>query len=239
MAKSEILLKNGIKFFNKCNVVHNEKYDYSKSEYKGTAYKIVVICPIHGDFLQKAATHYSGHGCPKCAKLLYGNGKRSNTKSFIEKAKLIHGDRYIYNKVDYKNSDINVIIICKEHGDFEQAPRTHLSDKGCPKCNLYVGYSRSQWVNYNKNKEGIFYIIKCWNENEKFYKIGITGRSVKERYPYKETMPYMYEVTKEVKSRDLDYIWNLEKEYKRNLKDFKYKPLIKFAGGSVECFTKI
>jgi 4-hydroxy-L-threonine phosphate dehydrogenase PdxA len=64
------------KFFKKCNEAHNQKYDYSKSEYKGTVHKILIICPIHKEFLQKAATHYSGHGCPKCAKLLYGNGKR-------------------------------------------------------------------------------------------------------------------------------------------------------------------
>jgi len=171
--------------------------------------------------------------------VLYGSGKRSNTETFVKKAKLLHKDIYNYNKVDYKNSDTNIIITCKEHGDFEQAPRTHLSKKGCPKCNLYMGYSRSQWVNYNKGKEGTFYIIKCWNKDENFYKIGITGKSIKERYNYIGTMPYNYEIIKEIKSLNLDYIWNLEKEYKRNLKDFKYKPLIKFAGASVECFTKI
>ncbi len=237
--REDIILKNRAKFFDSCIRIHDNKYNYSKSEYKGTAHKIVIICPIHGEFLQKAATHYSGHGCSKCARLLYGNGKRSNTKEFIEKAKTIHENTYIYDKVNYVNSDINVIIICKEHGEFEQAPRTHLSNKGCPKCNLYVGYSRSQWINYNKDNEGIFYIIKCWNENEEFYKIGITGRTIKERYNYIRTMPYNYEIIKEEKSTDLDYIWNLEKEYKRKLKDLRYKPLIKFAGGSVECFTKI
>lgn len=227
------------KFFEKCNKIHNQKYDYSKSEYKGTVHKILIVCPTHGEFLQKAATHYSGHGCPECAKLLYGNGKRSNTKRFVEKAKVIHGNTYIYDRVNYKDADSKVIIVCKEHGEFEQMPRTHLSNKGCAKCNLYVGYSRSQWVNYNKGKEGIFYIIKCWNEKEEFYKIGITGKTIKERYNYIRTMPYNYKIINEVKSSDLNYIWNLEKNYKKKLKDFKYKPLIKFAGGSVECFTKI
>ena len=226
------------KFFNKSNTIHNRKYDYSKSEYKGTVYKILIICPIHGEFSQKAAAHYSGHGCPKCARLLYGSGKRLNTEIFIKKAKLLHKDTYIYDKTDYKNSDTNVIITCKEHGDFEQAPRTHLSKKGCPKCNLYMGYTRSQWVNFNIGKKGTFYVLKCFDENEIFYKIGITGKTIKERYPYVGNMPYNYEIIQEINSEDLNYIWDLEKEYKKKLREFKYKPLKKFSGGSLECFTK-
>lgn len=37
---------------------------------------------------------------------------------FIEKSKKIHGDKYDYSKVDYKNSKTGVKIICPIHGDF-------------------------------------------------------------------------------------------------------------------------
>lgn len=54
---------------------------------------------------------------------------------FVQKAKLIHGDRYVYSLVDYKEGDIKVKIICREHGVFEQKPIYHLKSRGCPECN--------------------------------------------------------------------------------------------------------
>lgn len=161
------------------------------------------------------------------------------TQDIIEKAKKIHGNKYDYSNVEYKNANTKVKIICKEHGEFKQNPRGHLSNNGCPSCNKYVGYSKSQWINYNKEKEGIFYIIKVFDENEIFYKIGITGKSIQERYKYTGNIPYNYEIIEEIKSKNLEYIWNLEKENKKILKDFKYKPLKSFAGSSVECFSKL
>lgn len=48
-----------------------------------------------------------------------------------------------------------------------------------------------------------------------------------------------YTVDIMLESKNLEYIWNLEKENKKILKDFKYKPLKSFAGSSVECFSKL
>ena len=56
------------------------------------------------------------------------------TEEFIAKAKAVHGDRYDYSKVEYVNNQTKVCIICKEHGEFWQAPYTHLNGHGCPKC---------------------------------------------------------------------------------------------------------
>lgn len=54
--------------------------------------------------------------------------------SFIENAKSLHGDIYDYSKVKYSKSFINVSIICKNHGIFEQSPNSHLNGRGCSKC---------------------------------------------------------------------------------------------------------
>ena len=56
------------------------------------------------------------------------------TASFIAEAKEIYGDRYDYSKVDYKNRDHRVTIVCPIHGDFQIYAREHLDGKGCPKC---------------------------------------------------------------------------------------------------------
>ena len=62
------------------------------------------------------------------------NSKKSNTNEFIIKAIEIHGDKYDYSKVEYKNNKNKVCIICVEHGDFLQTPSNHLLGQKCPKC---------------------------------------------------------------------------------------------------------
>lgn len=37
--------------------VHGDKYDYSKSEYRGSDSKVCVICPTHGEFWPTANNH--------------------------------------------------------------------------------------------------------------------------------------------------------------------------------------
>lgn len=56
------------------------------------------------------------------------------TESFIAEAKEIYGNRYDYSKVEYKNKDHKVTIICPIHGEFQVYAREHLDGKGCPKC---------------------------------------------------------------------------------------------------------
>jgi hypothetical protein len=57
-----------------------------------------------------------------------------NKEEFIEKAKEIHGDKYDYSLLEYKNNKTKIKIICKYHGIFEQTTKTHLSRNGCAKC---------------------------------------------------------------------------------------------------------
>jgi hypothetical protein len=61
---------------------------------------------------------------------------KMDNKTFIEKARLIHGNKYDYSLVNYVTNRIKIKIICPIHGEFEQIPRDHLSKKGCIKCGL-------------------------------------------------------------------------------------------------------
>lgn len=56
------------------------------------------------------------------------------TQIFIEKARAKHGDCYGYGRVVYVRNSDKIIITCKQHGDFEQAPKDHLNGRGCPSC---------------------------------------------------------------------------------------------------------
>ena len=60
--------------------------------------------------------------------------KKLTKEEFILKARQIHGWKYDYSKVEYKNARTKVIIICPEHGEFKQTPDNHLHGFGCKTC---------------------------------------------------------------------------------------------------------
>lgn len=118
-------------FINKSKQIYGDKFSYEKSIYEDRTKNIIITCKIHGDFLQKPIDHLRNVcGCSMCA----GRGKQLDTKTFIEKSKLVHGDLYDYSLVNYKKWNIKVDIICKTHGKFSQYPNGHLFKHGCPKC---------------------------------------------------------------------------------------------------------
>ena len=116
-------------FLERARIIHKDKYDYSKMQYVDSHTKILIICPVHGEFWQRPHNHLRSAGCPRCA------GSYSITKDeFIEKAQEIHKGKYDYSKVNYVNYSTKVCIICPEHGEFWQTPNIHLYGGGCPAC---------------------------------------------------------------------------------------------------------
>ena len=120
-------------FIDKARRVHNDKYNYSKVEYVNSKTKVCIICPKHGEFWQMPHDHLNHRGCSKCT-----NKKRLSTEEFIKRAREIHGNKYDYSKVEYKNSTTKVCIICPIHGEFWIYPLHHINkgrnQRGCPKC---------------------------------------------------------------------------------------------------------
>lgn len=121
-------------FIERATEVHNGKYDYSKVEYKNAQTKVVIICPIHGEFLQSAYGHLEGRGCPICG-IESSKKKQAHTKDeFVMNAIKVHGDKYDYSRINYINNYTKVCIVCPEHGEFWQSPSHHLQGSGCPLC---------------------------------------------------------------------------------------------------------
>ena len=121
-------------FIKKARSVHGDKYGYDKVEYYGVHTKVCIICPEHGDFWQSPGNHLHGNGCPKCGYNTTADSRRLSLSDFIKKANEIHNCKYDYNKVDYKDSNTKVCIICSKHGEFWQKPASHTQGRGCPKC---------------------------------------------------------------------------------------------------------
>jgi very-short-patch-repair endonuclease len=135
-------------FIKRAKLVHGDKYDYSKVDYKSAHTKIIIGCSKCGDYEQKPNGHLSGQNCPKC------RGFYKTNEQFIKEARQIHGDKYDYSKVDYKNSSTKIIIICKEHGEIEQVPSSHLSGQGCYKCANNMLKTRDEFISDSKKLHG-------------------------------------------------------------------------------------
>lgn len=145
-------------FVDDARKVHGDKYDYSKVRYLNNLTKVIITCPIHGDFEQSPSGHLQGYGCPAC-----GGVKKGTTETFIERAKEIHGNKYDYIETIYTTAFNKVKIICPVHGVFYQVAHEHLRGCGCPKCGQ--SHMETDVMNYLEGKR-IKYIPQYKYDNQ-------------------------------------------------------------------------
>jgi hypothetical protein len=225
-------------FIEQATKIHGDFYNYDKVKYKGTHEKVTIQCRVHGEFEQTPNSHLKGGGCPECATLKGAKSRTKSTEQFIKEAKEVHGSKYLYTNTKYTGALDSAEIECVEHGAFHQSASNHLRGAGCPNCVVKLGgWSKSDFIKRAKGRVCTFYTLRCFNEQEEFYKIGITMRTVEGRYYGYTNMPYEYEVISEIKG-SAGFIWDLEFAEKRKLKKFGYHPKIYFKGSKTECFTQ-
>lgn len=123
-----------IHFMEKANKIHNNFYTYTQVEFVNAVTKVKIICPVHGIFEQTPNIHLTGSGCQTCAMERSKTACKKDIQQFIEDAKKIHNNNYLYNKVVYGGSFSSVDIICPKHGVFSQLAANHLQGCGCPAC---------------------------------------------------------------------------------------------------------
>lgn len=129
-------------FIEKACKVHGEKYDYSKTNYLGTSEKIIIICPKHGEFIQTPNHHInSKSGCQECSGC-----KKVTTEDLIRRGNIIHNNKYDYSKVICNGNKRYVIIICSQHGEFQQSPNAHLRGQGCSYCAGNALYTQERFI---------------------------------------------------------------------------------------------
>lgn len=99
-----------------------------------------MVCPVHGPFEQIPMVHLkSPTGCKDCTKETRPAPGTLTQETYLEKAKLKHGDRYDYSKTVYTGALNKLTIVCKEHGSFPQTASKHLEGRGCPECGKMAG----------------------------------------------------------------------------------------------------
>lgn len=121
----------------RATALHGTKYGYDKVVYRNKRTKIIVTCPIHGDFEQFPLDHavaVRGYGCTRCGHQEIAARRRFTKADFVRKAREVHGNRYIYEQTIYQGARQKVTIACSEHGAFSQTADSHLQGIGCPTC---------------------------------------------------------------------------------------------------------
>lgn len=238
-------------FLNKAILIHGNNYDYSKTIYIDYNNKIEIICKIHDSFWQNVGDHLNGNGCPKCGRQSFIDTMTTSDEDFINKANIVHNFKYDYSNMNYNRITKKFNFYCELHGNNIQTRGNHLAGKGCTKCGRIRtvaynsknpgGWSITSWKNkaqVSKHFDSFkVYVIKCWNDEEDFYKIGRTFNTIKKRFNNRDLLPYNYEVIK-IYEDVAENIHKLETTLKQKNKNNKYLPLIYFAGNQ-ECFSKI
>lgn len=111
-------------FVNKSNIIHDNKYDYSKTDYINSVTKVIIICKNHGEFMCSPNNHLNSKGCPKCfmfySKISIGWLKY---REITDKCKIIHFE----NEGEYAipNTLYKADGYCKETNTIYEFHGTH------------------------------------------------------------------------------------------------------------------
>jgi len=143
--------KASLVYIDKANKIHNNKYIYDKTIYKGSHCKIIVTCPTHGDFTMQARQHISKNNgsCHECSMESKLQKSIFPLDKYLEEVIKTHKNKYDYSKVIWRGTDKNIIIGCPRHGYFEMQAIGHRK-RGCHKCNKEEGFLRPTKLNTNE-----------------------------------------------------------------------------------------
>lgn len=102
------------------------------------------------------------------------------------------------------------------------------------------GQQRTAFINSAILNGGqpIFYLIKCWNNEESFYKLGITMNSILTRYGSVRAMPYEWEILLELPDT-AEAVYDMEVGFKTDMEQYHYSPQISFNGSKTECYNEL
>lgn len=237
---------NTAEFIARAAEVHGNFYDYGNVAYEKNNIPVTINCPIHGSFNQLPRTHLRGHGCAYCGRKRTQEGQQKENNSrkiteqqFFKRAHEIHGSAYDYSRSRYVNQKTKIEIVCPVHGSFFQTPLKHsVQGTGCPKCGHERGsgqllgvYSNEYFENHPEkwNEPAVLYIASFSNEDEEFFKVGISIR-LDQRFP--SSLPYTVEIVETIETTLYDAF---VREQTTLAAKTRYHPQHHF-GGHTECF---
>ena len=158
-------------FIEKAKAVHGDYYDYINVIFSRTKDKVQLLCPKHGEFLQRADVHLEGHGCPKCSPFV-----KTSFNDFCMRQNKIHNNFFSYIEDSYNGLVPKMRINCPLHGEFTKSPNNHLQGQGCPSCK-------------GRDLLGL-YLLRCTDSG--LTKIGVTSSLVRRLKELPNTLEIVY-----------------------------------------------
>lgn len=199
-------------FIKKSKKIHNGLYDYSEVKYIDCRTKVELICKEHSSFFMCPKEHINlKQGCPKCGKISMSDKHRKEIDLLISQFIELNSYLYDYSKVEYKNNNTKIDIICKKHGSFLQTPKSHLRGDGCPKC---ISSKGERKISSLLNNNNINYII------QKKYNDCLSNEGNKLRFDfYLPEKNICIEYDGEQHFRPIEYFGGMDRFNKQKLND--------------------
>ena len=237
------------------DVIGEDNYTYNNVVFTGTENKITITCKKYGNFDILLGNFMAGKGHPKMKSEKLSKSKSISYSNYIEKLKIIHNNKYSYiNTNDYVNSRSIITVVCLKHGNFKIKATDHYNGNGCKGCakdNIIeanklnpTGWSYTTWIKQAEKSKRFdsykVYFIECYLKDlsEKFYKIGRTFLSIKDRFYGNYSLPYNYNIIHCIELSNGRDICELEIKYKEAHKNLKYIPQLPFNGMN-ECYSNL
>lgn len=220
-------------FMERVKTLHGDKFKIYEDTYINKKSNVDIECEIHGRLSVNATQFLRSHyGCPKCGNDQAPKTKTTKFEEFKRRVEERFGDKFILIEDSYINLRKPVQAICKEHGQVTVNPRALTNGTyGCPKCAF-----KNSLKNYFDMPTKVYYIQLTDEYGKKYYKIGITVKSLKQRF---------YNLKKfNMKIRIIDYkefptgrpAFMLEQFILDKFKDKKTKDDVLYGSGQTEVF---
>ncbi len=121
-------------FIASAHKVHGSRYIYSGTQYISTHDLVRILCPLHGEFIQKPILHLAGRGCQLCGVEATAKAKQYSQEEYIAAVSAVHEGKYTYPSLVFRGIKNTVEVTCGQHGSFWQEANNHLQGQGCPSC---------------------------------------------------------------------------------------------------------
>lgn len=133
----------------KIEEIFSDKFLYDKFlKYERNDAKFILICKKHGEFkttFSILTAKNSKHGCPKCSNENNNKDKCLTKKEFILKSREIHGNKYDYSSMVYKNTKSKIEIKCNICNNYiKLRAGSHLNGHGCRYCAIEKDANRKR-----------------------------------------------------------------------------------------------
>lgn len=178
---------------------HAGRYRYPDQAYAGKRSDVLVVCPEHGAFLQRASRHLNGMGCAVCSQRGVSEGRRLTTEEFINRAREVHGGKYDYGPSECTGAHRPLAVGCRRHGIFWQRPANHMNGAGCPQCAKH---------GFQQGAPAILYIL--YSEEVGAFKVGVTNDLARRLSQLTSATPFPF-IVKATHPGPGDEVWRKER----------------------------